>query len=1269
MILIRHINNTIANHETGPAREVEWTGATLKELAPTEASYCIVNGKRVDKDQWEYLIPNDGSCLTFVCVDSDPISTAIAVITIAAAGGLYSIGAITAWTFISISIMAGLQAGIANILYFLAPSGSSVPTFSGRRASPTYGFDRLQNQASNGASIPVVYGEHLVGGQIIMGYRRAIATGAHKFSQELTMLIALSEGPIYSVGIGENEYTTDQDGLTGSAMPSGMLINNIEASKFKDASLSLRMGTDSQTTMPGFEETLVEYGHEFYLSNTANDKQPFLPTTTNGSIFEWITRDPVNGIEIDTQCPNGLFRISKTTGKSRAISFETQLRITTLDGTVLFNQHFKTKANHRGAPLYATFRADLDWFSFTGSGAPQRVKVQFWRTDKESWRKKTTHSDLTALISVKEVLYPALSYPHLALIGLKVRATDQLSGTPPTVLTLMKGRTIDVWDGAIFNNQFSSNPAWIARDMLVSRRYGLGNLVEDIDPDTESFYEWAQEADAFIPKFTGADVADYALTGTTNANATRNITGIGTIFLSEVKVGEAIALDSDPAAYATVESIVSNTLLRVDAPLGDGSAQAIVVNRGLERRYRFDGVFDSARPGWEAVLSVTATSRVALLKQGNTIKAKIEKVKPALQLFTMGNIIRNSYALTRINPAERYNVIEAAFLNQYINYEQDIIVAETPDIDELGAEVRKSSISVYGITRPTHAKRLAFYFLRVERNTLKQLTFDVAVDSIAVEPGDVFLFSHDVPDFSESGRLAGTTGAPDDFAVLDRSLTFESGVIYRYAERNNADDSLLFKDFTHTGSTDTLPFQPLHGATDAQSRLWIIGRKLTLGQKFLCTKITSTNNGLVRKIEALQYVDDVYSDDSGPLPDTTFDAGELNTANPVENLAVVETSTTDGISTLTASWTRPQDGGGDDPNVARYAVYWRLNDEPIGQGGFYVKVGETPDADTLSFEFETDAAMGVTIRTAVQTINLDGSRNLPNDQAGQAPFFDLVLRREDDGTDLISFPAHVENIQFTQVDDTLYDLSWDAVTLDDEGNPLAIDGYEVRLGRFNDGVSLHTGAATSKGVRLNQLARRYNVRAFIDAPSGNRYYSPRNSFVLAPLEELSGYPSEVGSQEAEPEDGAAVNNGIWVHWYGGAALLQVLDELPVEYLSEPIDLGTSALTHVSMEVNVLPYIVAAVSETELFSGMRHIGFTGRINFDYLNWSAWLEHSANAVDWFQVNYHDRANTDITVNARYFRLRFRGNLAEIVADATEDLPAKVLVEKMALKLHRA
>lgn len=117
-----------------------------------------------------------------------------------------------------------------------------------------------------------------------------------------------------------------------------------------------------------------------------------------------------------------------------------------------------------------------------------------------------THWDL-----LTEVVEAKLSYPDTALFGLTVDAR-QFGASVPARSYDIKGLIVEVpsnydpvartytgvWDGT-FKRAWTDNPAWVFRDIIVHRRYGLGTRVPVENVDKWGLYAIAQHCDGMIP--------------------------------------------------------------------------------------------------------------------------------------------------------------------------------------------------------------------------------------------------------------------------------------------------------------------------------------------------------------------------------------------------------------------------------------------------------------------------------------------------------------------------------------------------------------------------------------------------------------------------------------------------------------------------------------------------------------------------------------------------------------------------------------------------
>lgn len=1150
MIRIRHIFNTLSNEPESPIRDIEFEGRTIAELAPEGAFVCLCNDQpkmiRGSKE-WTETIPPDDSILVFVTADSDPITLTAATIAIVAAHvGAFTASAMVYGIAMGISTVAAGIAMSGMINSLLAPSGAALPQFGtggSKRASPTYGFDEIQNRAENNSPRPVVYGEHLVGGNIINAWRET--AGWEKVHQDLYMLIALSEGPIQAVG----EYTTDQSALTGGNIPEGMTINGLDPATLKNISVSLRLGATTQTACPGFEKIVTEYIQEFKLVNST-------------TVLEWTSRAEVNSFMVNVIFPRGLYNFSST-GSLENKTARVRLRVYELDGSTLVANTGTIEIWARStSPIYVTLRV--------GDSTPLPTGKYILRVERiDTQATATDEVDDMQVTAINEVQNIAQTYPGLAVVALKIRATEQISGSTPRVLTMIKGRKVRT-SFASETETYSNNPAWLVRDALTSKRYGLGSRINDEDIDEDSFEEFAEYCDEEIPQYTG--------------------------------------------------SVVDVT------------------------RATFDGIFDSPVAGWENISKIAAVARGTLVKFGDTVKVKIENQKQAVQMFGMGNIKRGSLAVSWINPSDRYNGIECQFLNAASNFIQDQVTSEIPDLDEQVDSIRRNTIQIYGVTRLSQARWLSDYYLRVEQGTFKAISFEAAIDAVALEPGDVFIFNHEMPDWSTSGRVLEVDG--DGNTVIDQEMTFEAGKVYTYIERNNATDEILSQDFVYTGATSTLPFAPLHGASGATGRIYSCGEKTIVRQLFMVARIQTNTRGMFHTIEAVQYVDEIYGDAAEPIEAEAYLPEPGDPPEDVTDLAVSEALADDDyVSELTVTWTAAADAN-------RYAIYSR----PHGGGGTWGKQGETT---STSFVFETIERLGVSLDIAVATITDDGQQHVTD----EAPYVIHVIEREDEfgGDALVVFPDAVENAALTLDTGTIFDLEWDAVS--------GASGYEARHSGWTEGQLIGATTGTTRQVYASQVEHRINIRA----KRGN-VWSPDNRYVTTAETQYGSYATESYRGQIDFDDAAGIfTNCEPAHWRGERALIQSNSTVPMDYTSPTIDLGSTANTHVSLEVSVLAWLWKSIAASDLWNSMGHQSFVGLLYKVYTDWQIYIESSTNGTTWSSYSMKSRILTENTVRSgRYFRVKITASALNVEFDVQgrEQLrrEARALFKHIKLALYR-
>jgi hypothetical protein len=137
----------------------------------------------------------------------------------------------------SIAIGLAMQVAGYALSALLAPGTPPVEA-----PTPTFDLTGLRNTSIVGAAQPVVYGEMKVAGNIINAFQK-VDNNTGRAS--LWMMTFLSRGPIEAIG----GLTTDQNNLTGSAIPDSIQIDGNPASSY-ECEVFTRLGGDAQEAVP-----------------------------------------------------------------------------------------------------------------------------------------------------------------------------------------------------------------------------------------------------------------------------------------------------------------------------------------------------------------------------------------------------------------------------------------------------------------------------------------------------------------------------------------------------------------------------------------------------------------------------------------------------------------------------------------------------------------------------------------------------------------------------------------------------------------------------------------------------------------------------------------------------------------------------------------------------------------------------------------------------------------------------------------------------------
>ncbi len=725
-------------------KELHWKYATV-----------YVNGKAIPVVDWNFfvilptdtikIVPQIGKGRTWAIVG---MVIAVTIAMIIAPEIVFT------WAFaayVGQAALIGYAVGsiVDSFVYRPSSPKMQLPSASGDMMSdsPAYGWDGPMLVTQPDGPIGITYGEFLIGGALIMQYLSSDGTYSY-----LHMLINLGEGQI------EGIMKSDETGVCSSTSDTPyILINGQTYNSFADISWDYRLGTRHQSVIDGFHNTSTSYSDGRKIVNGS----PVTYTMTGNNIEEFV---------IQLTSPQLFQQDNAGNILEQSISYKIEYRIVgapswTDGGTHSFSGKSKTtvyeykKISNLTAGNYEikVTRVSPEYTSFKMAG------------------------DLY-LNAVTETTYENIAYRNSALLALKIRATEQLQGSTPNVLTLTRGRPVEVpdlqitsvtqtyedcyWhddDGAYkrtvdhevctdtgnLTTQWTKNPIWNSRDFILNKRYGAGEYVSSDNFDTT----------------TAAIEAKHA--------------------------------------WELVDDL----------------------NGGTEHRFQLNIALAKFTAIPSALMTLARNFRGMFVWINDTYKIIIDRARTPVQIFNMSNIVPKSVKTTYLPASKIPNFLAIQYADPERDYALNTI--EIVDEDEWTdiKPIRKETMNAEGCTNVSQVLRDGKYYLNSRKYITKLLEFDCDIDSLHCLPGDSVQFQHDSQGWGIGGRIISATS---------NSITTNIDIIYTadYVTRvilsdgsletktvtsvSNNDRTLnISGSFTSTPPTDSVF---TYGATDVDSK-------------------------------------------------------------------------------------------------------------------------------------------------------------------------------------------------------------------------------------------------------------------------------------------------------------------------------------------------------------------------------------------------------------------------------------------------------------------
>ncbi|MEO2122086.1 MAG: phage tail protein [bacterium] len=1070
------------------ARHIVDPGTTVNDLAPRETSdgnwAAIVNGKTVRPDAWNSTLLGNKSQVIYTEFPADPIT------------------ALITW-FFSAEVLGFILAtyavnwGIAQII-----GTPEIEPFQSP-GNRTYSFANLQQTASTGLPIQIVYGTHPVAGNVVELDLRGFnpGEGDSTYGSTLDMTIALCEGEIAEV----SEISISGNSITA----------------YSDlASWSYRLGSNTQTALgSGGASTTVSLN---------------LPITdaarVSANIYwlqgDWSTGSGVGNIRqaVNGQVPATVTGNNSATGTAklyeRSGNNPNNDYIWIYDvsvGSNLITGGWTTSAanvSFPGSGYSGTFNLDLTPFSqegVVGNGPPaidQVADVAVIEGASTSYSTGSAVDTLRININFPDGLY-AVGTGGITNRTATMEMRFSNADTPGT-WTVGGGGTDGWFTRLITSNQvgnfiwstdidFSDTTTWvppIGSDPSTPQSYNIeirdaafqggdGGYKMNLDSVVEivdQVYTYPN-----IALIRATITADEAINGSSLPNIVATVVGRKIQRWDGADAATPV-FEPDTPSYNNPAWIVYDLITNTRYGLGNWVDSSNIDldsfktwadwcnelvpdgEGGTEKRAIWNGVIDKESSSWDACLMVCSSARATLYTVGELIRVKFERERPVTQMFSMANILEGSFSQSYVSRLSRPTRLDVRYLRADSNYQVDTAGVDDPDAIEAQLPQRTSVVQLAGITRESQALREARFRLNLEKLSTV-VSWKSSIDSVACEPGDLCILSHDVPKWGTSGRVvsaSSTTVTLDDDVVFGN---MGAGNSYQIIVRHNLDDSREIMDISSTHADTTVasgsPITILSAwsTIPASLDIYAIGHAMNIAKEIVITSIR-TSGDLTRSIEGVVYDPSIHDDGVivNPLSIPFLpDPGQPPAV--VTDLAVLEVA-----GDASASATR-----------VFAALAWQYpSGTPLGGARIYQREVNSSDiytlTDTVSWPRTqviiqyASPAVGtppISHEIAVVAFSTDGAQLLPT----AAPTITFTP------SGVTGLPPAVTGVSLSQDMDTLR-IAWSGITT------TPISRYEVRRGLQWAGSTL-LGTTTDSEFRTTDwtptttsgITENYFVRA------------------------------------------------------------------------------------------------------------------------------------------------------------------------------------------------
>jgi len=423
----------------------------LRGVEKTIAS-VYVNGMEIS--DWKSIIPGKGDKVKMRIAPKGPFTPFLI------------------YVYYAVMILSAI-ASITQFIISMVASPAKPSKGTGGRDSQVYSFDGIQTRLTPGNPIPVTYGQHFGGGQMLSAFVDVFDSGK---KQQLSMLVGYGEGQVTDI--------------------SCVRINDTPIGNIKNATATIRLGTQSQAPISGF--SLVK--------NTFSDQRE---VASGFPIVYSTVTNSATGVQLQVSAGEGLIWMRDTARYEATMDYLIERRPTGGGAfTTVMTRQFKGKTM---SPLWDAVDVSVPTpgaydfrLTFVGQHPIVATGGSIYEPRGLGSLGRVITKGRLWLTNVTEKEGITYAFSGIAHVGVRALATSQLNGQIPNVVALITGRLVEVYSTtAVKTITWTQNPAWGLADYMTNSIYGMGAYIRTSDLNLQSFIDFATLCNSQVPNGKG----------------------------------------------------------------------------------------------------------------------------------------------------------------------------------------------------------------------------------------------------------------------------------------------------------------------------------------------------------------------------------------------------------------------------------------------------------------------------------------------------------------------------------------------------------------------------------------------------------------------------------------------------------------------------------------------------------------------------------------------------------------------------------------------